>query len=53
MSTTPGTELSAVAKARAESELHLGREAASVRGNRDAILAEALHIQAASLAPKS
>jgi tetratricopeptide (TPR) repeat protein len=53
LSTTPGTELSAVAKARAESELHLGREAAYVRSHRDAILAEALHIQASSLAPKS
>jgi hypothetical protein len=53
LSTTPGTELSAVTKARAASELHLGREAAFVRGHRDAILAEALHIQAFSLAPKS
>jgi tetratricopeptide (TPR) repeat protein len=41
----PGAELSTVTRARAESELHLGREAASVRGNRYAILAEALRLQ--------
>ena len=53
LSTTPGTELSAVAKARADSEAHLGREAASVRGNRDTILQEALHLQASSFPPKN
>jgi tetratricopeptide (TPR) repeat protein len=50
---SPGTELSAVANARAETEAHLGREAVSVRNNRDAILAEALHLEAASFRPKS
>jgi tetratricopeptide (TPR) repeat protein len=51
--TSPGTELSAVTNVRAEMEARLGREAASVRNNRDTILAEALHLQAASFQPKS
>jgi tetratricopeptide (TPR) repeat protein len=51
--TSPGTELSVVTNARAETEASLGREAVSVRGHRDAILSEALHLQFSSLAPKS
>jgi tetratricopeptide (TPR) repeat protein len=51
--TAPGTELSAVAKARTDSEIRLGREAASVRGNRDTILTEALTLQASSFPPNS
>jgi len=50
---SPGTELSVVTNARAETEARLGREAASVRNNRETILAEALHLQAASFRPKS
>jgi Tfp pilus assembly protein PilF len=51
--TSPATELSVVTNARAEAEARLGREAAAVRNNRDAILAETLHMQAASFPPKS
>jgi tetratricopeptide (TPR) repeat protein len=38
---TPGEELSAVVKARSESEVRLGREAASIRAHRDAAANEA------------
>jgi tetratricopeptide (TPR) repeat protein len=51
--TSPATELSAVTNARAEAEARLGREATTVRNNRDTILAEALHLQASSFQPKS
>jgi Tfp pilus assembly protein PilF len=51
--TSPATELSVITNARAEAEARLGREAAAVRNNRDTILAEALHMQAASFRPKS
>jgi tetratricopeptide (TPR) repeat protein len=50
---TPGTELSVVTNARAETEARLGREAAAVRNNRDTILGEALHMEAASFRSKS
>ncbi|HYL82652.1 MAG TPA: hypothetical protein VE263_00330, partial [Candidatus Angelobacter sp.] len=49
----PGAELPAVTKVRAESELHLGREAADVRNNRDTLLGEALHLQVSAFAPKN
>jgi tetratricopeptide (TPR) repeat protein len=49
---TPGTELSVVTNARAETEARLGREAAAVRNNRDTILGEALHMEAASFRSK-
>lgn len=52
--TSQGTELSVVTNARAQTEARLGRKAAaSVRSNRDAILAEALHMQTASFRPVS
>ncbi len=48
VNTTPGTELSAIAQARAESEARVGREAAAVRRSRGALEKEALKLPAAS-----
>jgi tetratricopeptide (TPR) repeat protein len=48
VNTKPGTELSAIAQARAESETRLGREAAAVRRAREVVAQEALELPAAS-----
>jgi Tfp pilus assembly protein PilF len=42
---TPGDELSAIAQAREESEARLGKDAASVRGNLETMVAESLSLQ--------
>jgi tetratricopeptide (TPR) repeat protein len=48
VNSTPGAELSAIAQARAESEVRLGREAAAVRRFRELAEKEALELSAAS-----
>jgi hypothetical protein len=51
MSATPGDELSVMVGARRQSESTLGREAASVRKNSEAVWKEALSLPASSFAP--
>jgi len=51
MSATPGDELSVIVGARRQSEGNLGREAASVRKNSEAVSKEALSLPASSFAP--
>ena len=53
MSATPGDELSLIVRARKESEERLGREAASVRKDRETVSKEALSLPASSFAPAS
>ena len=48
---TPGDELSAVVRARAESEVRLGREASVVRRTSEAIAKQALSLAISSFAP--
>jgi tetratricopeptide (TPR) repeat protein len=48
VNTTPGTELSAIAQARSESEARLGREAGVVRRSSAAVEKEALELPASS-----
>jgi len=50
MKTTPGEELSVIVNARAESEARLGREAAGVRRQSEAVAKEALSLAASSFA---
>jgi hypothetical protein len=48
MSTTPGAELSTIVQARAESEMHLGRQAAAVRRSSGLVTKETLDLRASS-----
>jgi len=53
MSATHGHELSLIVRARKESEERLGREAASVRKDRETVSKEVLSLPASSFAPAS
>jgi tetratricopeptide (TPR) repeat protein len=51
MKTTPGDELSVIANARAESEVRLGRDAAVVRRESEAVAKETLSLAASAFSP--
>ena len=52
-SNTPGAALTTIEQARAESEARLGREAAMVRRDSNAIAKEALELPASAFSPRS